>query len=78
MDLTKRVCYLHHPTVTLRCTSCGAIYADTEPRWVCVCSGLLTVDYQWPRRSSRRTERPRLEQGRQDHRPSGATRTSCR
>ena len=37
-----------HPTVTLRCTSCGATYADTEPLWACVCGGLLTVDYQWP------------------------------
>ena len=39
---------LAHPTVTLRCTSCGATYADTEPLWACVCGGLLTVDYQWP------------------------------
>ena len=39
---------LAHPTVTLRCTSCGATYADTEPLWVCVCGGLLTVDYKWP------------------------------
>ena len=39
---------LAHPTVTLRCTSCGATYADTEPLWACVCGGLLTVDYEWP------------------------------
>ena len=39
---------LAHPTVMLRCTSCGATYTDTEPRWACVCSGLLTVDYEWP------------------------------
>lgn len=39
---------LAHPTVTLRCTSCGATYAATEPLWACVCGGLLTVDYEWP------------------------------
>ena len=39
---------LAHPTVTLRCTSCGATYADTAPLWACVCGGLLTVDYEWP------------------------------
>ena len=39
---------LAHPTVMLRCTSCGATYADTEPLWACVCGGLLTVDYEWP------------------------------
>ncbi len=40
-------CVLAHPTVTLRCTSCSATYTDTEPRWVCVCGGLLTMDYEW-------------------------------
>ena len=48
MDLTERACTSAHPTVTLRCTSCGATYADTEPLWACVCGGLLTVDYEWP------------------------------
>ncbi len=46
---------LAHPTVTLRCTSCGATYADTEPLWACIapaapgtCGSVLTVDYEWP------------------------------
>ena len=55
---------LAHPTVTLRCTSCGATYADTEPLWACVCGGLLTVDYEWP--AALTTDREAaLEQGRQ-------------
>ena len=55
---------LAHPTVTLRCTSCGATYADTEPLWACVCGGLLTVDYQWP--AALTTDRAAaLAQGRQ-------------
>lgn len=53
-----------HPTVTLRCTSCGATYADTEPLWACVCGGLLTVDYQWPA-VALADRAAALEQGRQ-------------
>ena len=50
--------------MTLRCTSCGATYADTEPLWACVCGGLLTVDYEWP--AALTTDRvAALEQGRQ-------------
>ena len=56
---------LAHPTVTLRCTSCGATYADTEPLWACVCGGLLTVDYEWP--AALTTDREAaLAQGRKD------------
>ncbi len=55
---------LAHPTVTLRCTSCGATYPDTEPLWACVCGGLLTVDYEWP--ATLATDRAAaLERGRQ-------------
>lgn len=57
-------CVLAHPTVTLRCTSCGATYADTEPLWACVCGGLLTVDYEWPAAFTADREAT-LEQGRQ-------------
>ena len=53
-----------HPTVTLRCTSCGATYADTEPLWACVCGGLLTVGYEWPAAFTADREAA-LEQGRQ-------------
>ncbi|MAG37501.1 MAG: threonine synthase [Dehalococcoidia bacterium] len=60
------------PSVTLRCTSCGATYTDAEPLWACVasathgtCGGVLTVDYEWP--SALTTEREAaLEQGRND------------
>ena len=55
---------LAHPTVTLRCTSCGATHADTEPLWACVCGGLLTVDYQWPA-VALADRAAALEQGRQ-------------
>lgn len=57
-------CVLAHPTVTLRCTSCGATYADTEPLWACVCGSLLTVDYEWPAALISDREAT-LEQGRQ-------------
>ncbi len=71
---------LARPAVTLRCTSCGATYADTEPRWACVapaalgtpgqaggrraCGGVLTVDYAWPAVALADREAA-LEQGRQ-------------
>ena len=58
-------CVLAHPTVTLRCTSCGATYADTEPLWACVCGSLLTVDYEWPAVALVSDREATLEQGRQ-------------
>ena len=66
-----------HPTVTLRCTSCGATYADTEPLWACVCGGLLTVDYEWLAVRSRGPGRRRWSKVARLP-ASGATHTSCR